>query len=84
MSETVIMGILSIAVIIIGALITVLINVFVALQKNTSATDRLIGAMDKQDTRLDKIDFELYNHNERLGNIETIHKIKGCDQRIGK
>lgn len=81
MSAEIVIGIVSIAVVVIGALITVLINVFMALQKNTSATERLVEAMDKQDARLDKIDLAIYDHNERIGNIETIHKIKGCDRR---
>lgn len=81
MSAELALGIASIFVIIIGALITVLINVFVALQKNTSATDRLVDAMDKQDLRLDGLERNISDHAARIGNIETMHRIKGCDRR---
>lgn len=83
MSGDILLGLAGIFVVILGALITVLINVFVALQKNTDATDRLIGAMDKQDARLDHIEGTLADHADRIKGVETIHHVKGCDRREG-
>ena len=80
MSAEAIIAIIAVGVTVIGALIAVLIRVFVALQKLTDATERLIGTMDDHDNRLDKVEGTVADHEKRIGKIETIHSVKGCIQ----
>lgn len=78
MSAEAIIALAAIGVTVLGALIAVLIRVFVALQKLTDATDRLIGVMDDHDTRLEKVEATVAGHDVRIDRIETIHSVKGC------
>ena len=78
MSAEAIIAMISVGVTVVGALIAVLIRVFVALQKLTDATERLIGTMDDHDNRLDKVEGTIVDHERRIGKIETTHEIKGC------
>lgn len=80
MSAEAIIAIIAVGVTVIGALIAVLIRVFVALQKLTDATERLISTMDDHDNRLDKVEVKVEDHESRIGRIETIHAVKGCVQ----
>ena len=79
MSAEAIIAIIAIGVTVIGSLIVVLIRVFVALQKLTDATERLIGTLDGHDDRLVKVEGEVADHEGRIVAIETIHKIRGCN-----
>lgn len=78
MSAEAIIAIIAIGVTVIGALIVVLIQVFVALQKLTDATERLICTMDDHDNRLEKVEGTIVDHENRIGKIEVIHEMKGC------
>ena len=78
MSAEAIIALVAVGITILGALIAVLVRVFVALQKLTDATDRLIGVMDDHDDRLDKVELSVADHDIRIDRIETAHKVKGC------
>lgn len=79
MSAEAIIAIVAIGVTVIGALIAVLIRVSVALQKLSDTTDRLISTLDDHDKRLDRVEGDVADHEGRIVAIETIHKIRGCD-----
>ncbi len=78
MSAEGIIALVAVGVTVVGALITVLIRVFVALQRLTDATERLIGTMDDHDNRLDKVEDIAADHEKRIVRIETTHEAKGC------
>ena len=78
MSAEAVIAIVAIGVTVLSALIAVLIRVFVALQKLTDATERLIFTMDDHDNRLGKVEATIGDHEKRIGKIETTHEVKGC------
>jgi hypothetical protein len=57
-----------------------LIKVSTALSKNTDAIERLTDVMDKQDARIGELDDAIDDHEGRIVAIETIHRIRGCDE----
>jgi len=79
MSVEAIIAIVAIGVTVIGALIAVLVQVSVALQKLSDTTDRLISTLDEHDGRLGRVEDDVSNHEGRIVAIETIHRIRGCD-----
>ena len=48
------------------------------LQGNTAAIKTLTDYLEKQDRRDDEQDKILNAHEVRIGNIETVHEVKGC------
>ena len=78
MSAEVIVALIAIGVTILGALIAVLIRVFVALEHLTGATNRLVGALDDHDERIDSVENTVSDHEKRIVKIETTGKLKGC------
>ena len=78
MDASAVIAIVAISVTVVGALIAVLIRVFVALQKLTDATERLICTMDDHDSRIDRVEFTIVDHEKRIGKIENTHDFKGC------
>lgn len=80
MSVEAIIALVSIGVVVMGALIGTLIKVFTALQRLADATERLIKTMDAHDSKLNDHDKRLDSHEVRIVRIEQTHKIKGCDK----
>lgn len=80
MSAEAIIALVAIGVTVLGALIAVLVRVSVALQKLSDTTDRLIDTLDDHDSRLEKVEGGVADHEGRIVAIETIHKIRGCDK----
>ena len=85
MAEWVAIGLTGLAM--VSASIIFLVRAFMGLsavmQKNTDAIDRLNMTIDKQDARIGDIDNTIDDHEVRISNIETIHKIRGCDREEG-
>jgi uncharacterized membrane-anchored protein YhcB (DUF1043 family) len=81
MDAATIIALVAVVVTIIGALIAVLIKVFVALQKNTDATKGLREWLDKQGQRLDDIGTDVDDHGERIVVLETLHGLRGAPTR---
>ena len=79
MSVEAIIALVSIGVVIMGALIGTLIKVFTALQRLADATERLILTMDDHDDRIAKLRGDVDGHEVRIVRIEQTHKIKGCE-----
>ncbi len=77
MDPATIVALVAVCVTIVGALIAVLIKVFVALQKNTDATKGLREWLDSQGQRLDTIGAEVDDHKERIVVLETMHGLRG-------
>lgn len=48
------------------------------LQENSGAIKTLTDYLEKQDKRNDEQDVTLKDHEGRLIEIETTHKVKGC------
>lgn len=63
----------------IGSIVVVLVKVSTALTKNAIAVDRLTDVMDKQDAKLNEHNELIGDHEVRISNMETIHKLRGCD-----
>ena len=63
---------------VVGALIVTLVRVSMALQKLSDTTDRLIDTLDDHDSRLEKVEGGVADHEGRIVAIETAHKVKGC------
>ena len=79
MSVEAIIALVSVGVVVMGALIGTLIKVFTALQRLADVTERLIKTMDKHDGKLSAHDDRLDDHEVRIVRIEQTHKIKGCE-----
>jgi hypothetical protein len=77
MDPATVVALAAVGVTVIGALIGVLIKVFVALQKNTDATGGLREWLDKQGNRIDDIACEVDDHGERIVVLETMHGLRG-------
>jgi mannose/fructose/N-acetylgalactosamine-specific phosphotransferase system component IID len=77
MDPATIVALAAVGITVIGALIGVLIKVFVALQKNTDATGGLREWLDKQGNRIDDIACEVGDHGERIVVLETMHGLRG-------
>lgn len=77
MDPATIVALVAVCVTVVGALIGVLIKVFVALQKNTDATKGLREWLDTQGQRLDDIGSEVDDHGERIVVLETMHGLRG-------
>jgi hypothetical protein len=56
------------------------VSVSGTLRENSGAIDRLTEYLVKQDKRNDEQDKTLDDHEVRLVEIETVHKVKGCVQ----
>lgn len=56
------------------------VSVSGTLRENSGAIDRLTEYLVKQDNRNDEQDKTLDDHEVRLVEIETVHKVKGCIQ----
>lgn len=56
------------------------VSVSGTLRENSGAIDRLTEYLVKQDKRNDEQDKTLDDHEVRLVEIETVHKVKGCIQ----
>lgn len=56
------------------------VSVSGTLSENSGAIDRLTEYLVKQDKRNDEQDKTLDDHEVRLIEIETVHKVKGCIQ----
>lgn len=54
------------------------VSVSGTLRENSGAIDRLTEYLVKQDKRNDEQDKTLDDHEVRLVEIETVHKVKGC------
>lgn len=78
MAEWIIVGLTALDM--IGSIVVVLIKVSTALSKNTDAIERLTDVMDKQDARIGELDDAIDDHEGRIVAIETIHRIRGCDE----
>lgn len=78
MAEWIIVGLTALGM--IGSIVVVLIKVSIALSKNTDAIERLTDVMDKQDARIGELDDAIDDHEGRIVAIETIHRIRGCDE----
>jgi hypothetical protein len=78
MAEWIIVGLTALGM--IGSIVVVLIKVSTALSKNTDAIERLTDVMDKQDARIGELDDAIDDHEGRIVAIETIHRIRGCDE----
>lgn len=67
-----------------GAVLLFIIRLSVSvsgtLRENSGAIDRLTEYLVKQDKRNDEQDKTLDDHEVRLVEIETVHKVKGCIQ----
>jgi hypothetical protein len=63
----------------LGSIIVALVKVSTALSRNTDAIDRLTEVMDKQDARIGELGEVIDNHEGRIVAIETIHRIRGCN-----
>ena len=79
MSAEVIIGIVSVSVVVLGALIGVLIRLFVAIEHLTGATSRLTELMDDHADRLSTVEVTVANHDERIVVLEHTHRMKGCE-----
>ena len=53
-------------------------NVSGSLRENAGAIKTLTDYLEKQDKRNDEQDKKLEDHEVRIGNIETVHVVKGC------
>lgn len=77
MDPATIVALVAVCVTVVGALIAVLIKVFVALQKNTDATSGLSKWLDEQSARIDAIGCDLEDHSDRIVVLETMHGLRG-------
>lgn len=62
----------------IGAVTAALIRVSVAVSGNTQAVNTLSEFLERQDARMSRHGEKLDDHEARIVEIETIHKVRGC------
>jgi len=82
MSLGVIGGICGIAAVVGGFLLFVIrlsVSVSGSLRENSIAIKTLTDYLEKQDHRNDEQDKVLDDHEVRLVEIETVHKVNGCN-----
>ena len=83
MSAEWIAAVAALATIAVGVLLFIIrlsVSVSGTLSENSGAIDRLTEYLVKQDKRNDEQDKTLDDHEVRLVEIETVHKVKGCIQ----
>jgi hypothetical protein len=74
-------GLCGIAAVVGGFLLFVIrlsVSVSGTLRENSGAIKTLTDYLEKQDKRNDEQDVTLKDHEGRLIEIETVHKVKGC------
>lgn len=52
------------------------------LPKVTMALEQVSNCLDKHNKYLDELFARIDEHSNRLGKIETIHEMRGCDQPL--
>ena len=75
-------GVLTAVAVAVAAFLAFIIRLSVSvsgtLRENSGAIKTLTDYLEKQDRRNDEQDITLRDHEGRLIEIETVHKVKGC------
>ena len=75
-------GVLTAVAVAVAAFLAFIIRLSVSvsgtLRENSGAIKTLTDYLEKQDRRNDEQDVTLRDHEGRLIEIETVHKVKGC------
>ena len=75
-------GVLTAVAVAVAAFLAFIIRLSVSvsgtLRENSGAIKTLTDYLEKQDKRNDEQDVTLKDHEGRLIEIETVHKVKGC------
>ena len=75
-------GVLTAVAVAVAAFLAFIIRLSVSvsgtLRENSGAIKTLTDYLEKQDRRNDEQDVTLKDHEGRLIEIETVHKVKGC------
>lgn len=76
-------GVLTAVAVAVAAFLAFIIRLSVSvsgsLRENSTAIKTLTDYLEKQDHRNDEQDKVLDDHEVRLVEIETVHKVKGCN-----